>query len=185
LALITHEHAGLVAQSPNRTYTLTPRVLSLGFPPLSRLTLPEIAQPHLTALASRVNESASLSVLSDSGTAIQYTAQASPSRVMSARIPLGTRVPAPATSSGRVLLTNLAEGYALVDEELEAGLRSIAVPIHDRTGRPVAALNVAMHAARRTPEACVTDILPALRETATHIETDLHTAARFTPVPPT
>ncbi|MEU6101181.1 IclR family transcriptional regulator domain-containing protein [Streptomyces flaveolus] len=188
-ALITHEHAGLVTQSPGRAFTLTPRVLSLGFPPLSRLSLPQIAQPHLTALAARVNESASLAVLSDSGEEIQYTARASPSRVMSARITVGARLPAPATALGRVLLADLevvrAQGYALVDEELEAGLRSIAVPVRDRTGRVVAAVNAAMHAARRTTEACVTEILPELRRTATHIETDLRTAGRFTPVPPT
>jgi IclR family pca regulon transcriptional regulator len=188
-ALITHEHAGLVTQSSDRAFTLTPRVLSLGFPPLSRLSLSQIAQPHLTALAARVNESASLAVLSESGEEIQYTARASPSRVMSARITVGSRLPAPATALGRVLLADLeevrAEGYALVDEELEAGLRSIAVPVRDRTGRAVAAVNVAMHAARRSAEACVTEILPELRRTATHIETDLRTAGRFTPVPPT
>jgi IclR family pca regulon transcriptional regulator len=137
----------------------------------------------LTALAARVNESASLAVLSDSGEEIQYTARASPSHVMSARITVGARLPAPATALGRVLLADLEE--ALVDEELEAGLRSIAVPVRDRTGRVVAAVNVAMHAARRTTEACVSDILPELRRTATHIETDLRTAGRFTPVPPT
>ncbi|MGC9494855.1 IclR family transcriptional regulator domain-containing protein [Streptomyces sp. WG7] len=185
-ALITHEHAGLVAATPDRTFTLTPRVLSLGFPPLSRTSLPQIAQPHLTALADRVHESASLAVLSDSGEEIQYTARASTSRVMSARISVGTRLPAHATALGRVLLSlpeTRSQGYALVDEELEAGLRSIAVPVHDRTGRVVAAVNVAMHAARRTAAACVTDVLPLLGKTASHIEADLRVAGRFRPIP--
>ncbi|MFI2412882.1 IclR family transcriptional regulator C-terminal domain-containing protein [Streptomyces sp. NPDC018947] len=186
-ALITYEHAGLVTQAPDGAFTLTPRVLSLGFPPLSRLSLPQIAQPHLTALAARVNESASLAVLSDSREEVQYTARASTSRVMSAHVTVGARLPARATSLGRVLLADSEEvrarGYALVDEELEAGLRSIAVPVRDRTGRAVAALDVAMHAARRTTESCVTDILPELRATATHIEADLRTAGRFTRVP--
>ncbi|OSC72507.1 hypothetical protein B5181_03220, partial [Streptomyces sp. 4F] len=90
------------------------------------------------------------------------------------------------TSPGRVLLSlpeTRSAGYALIDEELEAGLRSLAVPVHDREGRAVAAVNVAMHAARRTAAACVTDILPPLRETAAHIEADLHVAGRFRPVP--
>lgn len=43
-ALITYEHLGYV-ESRGRTFTLTPRVLSLGFPPLSRTSLPEIASP--------------------------------------------------------------------------------------------------------------------------------------------
>ncbi|AQS72132.1 IclR family transcriptional regulator [Streptomyces pactum] len=187
-ALITHEHAGLVRQNPDHTFTLTPRVLSLGFPPLSRTSLPQIAQHHLTALADRVHESAALAVLSDSGEEVQYTARASTSRVMSAHITLGTRLPAHATSPGRVLLALpevRSRGYALIDEELEAGLRSLAVPVHDRTGRVVAAVNVAMHAARRTAADCVTEILPPLKEAAAHIEADLRVAGRFRKVPTT
>jgi IclR family pca regulon transcriptional regulator len=71
----------------------------------------------------------------------------------------------------------------LVDEELEEGLRSLAVPIRDRSGRVVAALDTAMHASRHTLRECVTDLLPALKLTATRIESDLHTAARFARVP--
>ncbi|MFF9104028.1 IclR family transcriptional regulator C-terminal domain-containing protein [Streptomyces rubrogriseus] len=181
-ALITHARAGLVAPAADHTFTLTPRVLSLGFPPLSRTSLPEIAQPHLTALAERVHESASLAVLSDSGEEIQYTARASAARVLSARVTVGTRLPARATALGRVLLALpevRARGYALVDEELEAGLRAIAVPVRDRTGRVVAALNVALHAARRTADDCVAQILPELRHTADLVETELRVAGRF------
>ncbi|MFE9706936.1 IclR family transcriptional regulator C-terminal domain-containing protein [Streptomyces sp. NPDC005930] len=187
-ALITLTHAGLVSPTPDATFTLTPRVLSLGFPPLSRTSLPEIAQPHLTALADRVHESTSLAVLSDSGEEIQYTARASAPRVLSARVTVGTRLPAHATALGRVLLSLpevRARGYALVDEELEAGLRAIAVPVRDRTGRVVAALNVALHAARRTTGACETEILPELTRTATAIEADLRVAGHFVHVPPT
>ncbi|MGX1513162.1 IclR family transcriptional regulator domain-containing protein [Streptomyces collinus] len=185
-ALITLGHAGLLAPAPGNTFTLTPRVLSLGFPPLSRTSLPEIAQPHLTALADRVHESTSLAVLSESGEEIQYTARASTTRVLSARVTVGARLPARATALGHVLLAlpeARTQGYALVDEELEAGLRSLAVPVRDRTGRVVAALNVAMHAARRTAAACRTDILPELSRTATLIEADLSVAGRFVHVP--
>ncbi|MFF5101511.1 helix-turn-helix domain-containing protein [Streptomyces sp. NPDC000134] len=182
-ALITHEHAGLLVPSPDRTFTLIPEVLSLGFPPLSRLSLPQIAQPHLDALASRVHESTSLAVLSDSGTEIQYTARAAAGRVMSADITVGTRHPARSTSLGRVLLADAPEGYALTDEELEAGLRTLAVPVRDRTGTTVAAANIALHAARRTPESCVRDLLPPLRTTAAAIEADLRTAGHFRRVP--
>ncbi|GHA49116.1 IclR family transcriptional regulator domain-containing protein [Streptomyces anthocyanicus] len=181
-ALLTHARAGLVAPAAGHTFTLTPRVLSLGFPPLSRTSLPEIAQPHLTALAERVHESASLAVLADSGEEIQYTARASAARVLSARVTVGTRLPARATALGRVLLALpevRARGYALVDEELEAGLRAIAVPVRDRTGRVVAALNVALHAARRTADDCVAQILPELRHTADLVETELRVAGRF------
>ncbi|MEU0390769.1 IclR family transcriptional regulator domain-containing protein [Streptomyces chartreusis] len=195
-ALITYEHLGLVTTPSPRTFTLTPRVLSLGFPPLSRTSLPEIAQPHLSDLTSRIHESTSLAVLSDSGEEIQYTARVTTGRVMSVHITVGTRRPAYATAPGRVLLADTptnherqgltsirSQGYALVDEELEEGLRSLAVPIRDRSGRVVAALNTAMHASRHTLRACVTDLLPELTSTATRIESDLHTASRFTHVP--
>ncbi|WP_375137846.1 IclR family transcriptional regulator C-terminal domain-containing protein [Streptomyces sp. NWU49] len=42
------------------------------------------------------------------------------------------------------------EGYALVDREWEEGLRALAVPVRDRTGRAVAAVNAATHVAHRT-----------------------------------
>ncbi|WP_217206509.1 IclR family transcriptional regulator C-terminal domain-containing protein [Streptomyces sp. AC550_RSS872] len=210
-ALITYEHLGLVRQSGNRGFALTPRVLSLGYPPLSRVSLAQIATPHLAELADRVHESASLAVLTPSGEEVQYTARAATSRVMSVNVTVGTRLPAYATSLGRVLLADLPpeerklgdlspltprtttdpatlratledvrkRGYALVDEELEAGLRSVAVPVRDRTGRVVAAVNVAMHAARRSVEECVRDVLPVLMETAGRVEGDLRVAGRF------
>ncbi len=63
-----------------------------------------------------------------------------------------------------------ADGYVLVDEELELGLRSIAVPIRDRTGRTVAAINVSTQAARHSVEEMRRDMLPMLREAAERIE---------------
>jgi IclR family pca regulon transcriptional regulator len=208
-ALITYAHLGLVTtpMAPPHTFALTPRVLSLGFPPLSRTTLPRLAAPHLDALAQRLNEPTALAILLSPDTSagtepqIQYTAGAAAPRVLTVDITLGTRLPAHVTALGRVLLADAppdtlgpdlpgtdlagirARGYALADEELESGLRAIAVPIRDRAGRTVAAVNVATHAARRTLDDCVTQLLPELTATATLIQTDLHTASRFTPVP--
>ncbi|MDH6609282.1 IclR family pca regulon transcriptional regulator [Streptomyces sp. SAI-208] len=192
-ALITYEHLGLVRQQPeSRTFALTPRVLSLGFPPLSRTTLPRIAAPHLADLSARVGESTALAILvpsgsgpgsgSDSGPEIQYTARAVSPRIMGVDIRVGTRLPAAATSLGRVLLPD-APDHALLDEDWEDGLRTIAVPLHDRTGRVVAAVNVALHAAGRTAAECVEELLPELRRTATRIEEELHAAAHFTRIP--
>jgi len=56
--------------------------------------------------------------------------------------------------------------YALVDEELELGLRSIAVPVISQTGRAVAAMNSGVHAARVSCLELVERILPALRDHA-------------------
>ncbi|MEU2622493.1 IclR family transcriptional regulator C-terminal domain-containing protein [Streptomyces sp. NPDC007157] len=184
-ALITYEHLGLVT-ARDRTFSLTPRVLSLGYPPLSRTTLARLAAPHLRALTDRLREPTALAVPvpGTDPAEIQYIAVATASRVLTVDITVGTRLPAARTSLGRALLApDGPPGYALADEELESGLRSIAVPVRDRTGRPVAALNVATHAARRSLEECVTDVLPHLRTTADHIQTDLRIASRFTRVP--
>ncbi|MEU3920324.1 IclR family transcriptional regulator C-terminal domain-containing protein [Streptomyces sp. NPDC029004] len=84
----------------------------------------------------------------------------------------------------RAVLERVAqEGYALVDEELEEGLRSLAVPVRDLDGKPVAAVNVAMHSSRRTVQQCLDEVLPELRATAAGIEADLHIAGRFTRIP--
>ena len=88
-----------------RLFALTPRVLELGFAYLSSVSLPEIAQPHLERLVSRVHESASVSVLD--GDDIVYIARVPTSRIMTVSINIGTRFPAYATSMGRVLLANL------------------------------------------------------------------------------
>jgi IclR family pca regulon transcriptional regulator len=59
-----------------------------------------------------------------------------------------------------------ADGYSIVDQELELGLRAVAVPVQDRRGRVVAAINVGTQAARVDVERIGTEILPRLRETA-------------------
>jgi IclR family transcriptional regulator, pca regulon regulatory protein len=65
------------------------------------------------------------------------------------------------------ILQRVAEqGYALVDEELELGLRSIAVPVRSRQGRLVAAMNIGVHAARVSATECSDRLLPILHENA-------------------
>jgi IclR family pca regulon transcriptional regulator len=66
-----------------------------------------------------------------------------------------------------------AQGWALVDQELEEGLRSVAAPIRDRDGRVVAAVNVSSHASRASRERVRRDLLPPLLVTAERIESDL------------
>lgn len=57
-------------------------------------------------------------------------------------------------------------GYALVDEELEAGLRSIAVPVSTRSNRVVAAMNVGTHVSRVDRATLIGHCLPVLQEGA-------------------
>ena len=204
--LLTLASLGYVNVSEGR-FSLTPRVLELGYAYLSSLTLPEVAQPHMEALVARVNESSSVSVLDD--TEVVYVARVPTRRIMSITLSVGTRLPAYATSMGRVLLAGLADeelearlarielrplsahtitdraalravlervrrqGWAAVDQELEEGLRSLAVPIHDAAGAVVAAINVSVHASRGTMTTLRRDILPLALATARAIETDL------------
>jgi IclR family transcriptional regulator, pca regulon regulatory protein len=71
------------------------------------------------------------------------------------------------------LLRIRRQGWALVDQELEEGLRSLAAPIHDPDGRVIAAINVSTHASRRSLDDIRRDLLPPLLETARAIEDDL------------
>ena len=66
-----------------------------------------------------------------------------------------------------------SRGWALVDQELEEGLRSLAAPIRDADGTVIAAVNVSTHAARRSLENIVQDLLRPLLATAERIERDL------------
>jgi IclR family pca regulon transcriptional regulator len=191
-------------------FSLRPRVLELGFAYLSSLTLPEVAQPHLEKLVAQVNESSSISVLDD--TEVVYVVRVPTRRIMSITLAVGTRLPAFATSMGRVLLANLPDeeleerlarvnfesltkrtvkdaaelrkvlagvrrqGYALTDQELEEGLRSVAVAIRDSSGDAVAALNVSVHASRASVQALRSEFLPHAQEAAAAIEAELRSA---------
>jgi len=125
--LRTLETLGYV-RGDGREFSLTPRVLELGFSYLSALTLPEVLQPHLEDLSRAVDESASAAVLD--GADIVYIARVPTRRIMSVRITIGTRFPAWVTSMGRVLLAGLpdAEVAAIIDASAIDGIteRTIA-----------------------------------------------------------
>jgi IclR family pca regulon transcriptional regulator len=191
----------------DRHFSLTPRVLELGYSFLSSLSLPEIAQPHLRDLVGIVHESSSLSVLD--GEDVVYVAREPTRRIMTVTIFVGTRFPAHATSMGRVLLAGMSEneldrflaraqlrsltantvtdpdalrqevqrireqGWSLVDQELEVGLRSIAVPVRSPEGQVLAAINLSTHASRTSIEVMRDELLPRLQDAAAAIERDL------------
>lgn len=64
--------------------------------------------------------------------------------------------------------------YSFVDQELEQGLRSIAVPLTTRRGRTLAALNVSGHASSCSVSTMTTNYLKALRDAAEQIKAQLH-----------
>jgi IclR family transcriptional regulator, pca regulon regulatory protein len=188
-------------------FYLRPRVLELGYAYLSSASFADIAQEHLVHLAEELHESCSGSVLDLPD--VVYVARAQTSRIMTIALAVGTRLPAYATSMGRVLLASLSakeldaymaetdfdrltghtvtgkaalrrvlrtvaeQGFALIDQELELGVRSAAAPIHDADGRVIAAINVSAHASRVTLQELRSYFLPALLRAAEEIDRDL------------
>jgi IclR family pca regulon transcriptional regulator len=74
----------------------------------------------------------------------------------------------------RTILTAVREqGYAATDQELEEGLRSLAVPLRNVSGRVMAAMNVSVHASRASMASLRRDVLPLAQRTARAIEEDL------------
>jgi IclR family pca regulon transcriptional regulator len=72
----------------------------------------------------------------------------------------------------RLIAAVRAQGYAVVEQELELGLCSLAVPLRNREGRVAAALNIGMQYQPDAPARALRELLPALRETAAAIERD-------------
>ena len=70
------------------------------------------------------------------------------------------------------LRTVRARGWALADEELAPGIRSVAVPVRDGDGSVRAALNVTVHASETTMQTLVTEHLPKLLRTAGDISAE-------------
>jgi IclR family pca regulon transcriptional regulator len=66
------------------------------------------------------------------------------------------------------------KGWSVQDEETAAGLRSVAAPVRDETGKVVAAINIATPTARVSLKQMVKTLLPAVSETATRISEMAH-----------
>lgn len=70
------------------------------------------------------------------------------------------------------LMTVRARGWALADEELAPGIRSVAVPVRDGTGQVRAAMNVTVHAAETSVDTLLREYLPQLLRAAGDISAD-------------
>jgi IclR family pca regulon transcriptional regulator len=203
--LLTLEELGYVASS-GRNFSLTPRVLGLGYSYLASLPLTQVVQAPMERLVEAVHESCSVSVLD--GHEIVYVARVPTKRIVTVNLSVGARLPAYVTSMGRVLLAALEpcdldayfarvepvehtgrtvvgqaelrrilaqvarQGWALVDQEFTEGVRSMAVPLHDRSGRVVAAMNVSS-ASRTSRAQFQKDVLPPLMAAAAEVDAAL------------
>jgi IclR family pca regulon transcriptional regulator len=208
--LLTLERLGYVHRV-GRRFSLTPRVLALGANCLSSMTPVEIAYPVMKDLVQELNEWCSMALLAAPD--IVYIARVHTGHVLSIAGGVGSRLPAHATATGRVLLAGLppaelgalldrwppqrytphtvtdrdaltaaveivrAQGWALVDQELELGLRGIAAPVTGADGQTFAGLSVSSTAARLDLEALLERCLPPLRAAAATISTALRRGA--------
>jgi IclR family pca regulon transcriptional regulator len=124
--LFTLERGGYVA-SDGKLFTLTPHVLTLAASYLRSSQIVAVLQPVLDRIATDAHEIASLAVL-DRNDAV-FIARSSPTRMFSAGIDIGYRLPAFCTSVGRVMLGRFT------DDELAALLH--AMPLEKLTPQTV------------------------------------------------
>jgi IclR family pca regulon transcriptional regulator len=184
------------ADFDGRYFTLSPRILRLGYAYLSSASLSARVQPFLEQISEATGESSSAAILD--GDDIVYIARSATRRIMSIGLGVGSRLPAYCTSLGRAILAYQPEdaieaylqrvrleartprtitdkskfrtvleatreqGFALVNEELEFGLRSIAVPVIQKSGQVTIALNLSAQAGRVSADEMRERFLPSL-----------------------
>ena len=184
------------AETDGKFFSLSPRVLRLGYSYLSTASLPKIVQPILDRIGEKTKEVTSLAALVDKE--VIFLARSSIRRMVAATSNVGLRLPAYCSAAGRAVLASRgekeamehlrnakrerltpntktrledlmaelaqvrAQGYSISDEELELGLRSIAVPVADSRGEVHFALAVSLLSAHMSTKGMVRDILPHL-----------------------
>ncbi|MGO4000070.1 MULTISPECIES: pca regulon transcriptional regulator PcaR [Pseudomonas] len=196
------------ATTDGRTYSLLPKVLTLGHAYLSSTPLAVSAQPYLDRMSEQLHEACNMATLE--GNDILYIARsATTQRLISVDLSVGGRLPAYCTSMGRILLAALddaslreyldsadlqaktsrtlhtpealleclqevrQQGWCVVDQELEQGLRSIAVPVYDASGQVLAALNISTHAGRVSRNELEQRFLPGLLSASRELSAQL------------
>jgi IclR family pca regulon transcriptional regulator len=190
-------------ESDGKYYSLTPKVMTLGYNYLAGLPWWQLAKPMVEELSRELQESCSVGVLA--GEQLIFVARVQGPRMVATNLTPGRSVPVHTAATGRVLLAELEsaaldrllertplvpltqytvtdpdklkqalrvvrqQGYAIIDQELELGLRAVAVPIRDKSGRAVAALGASTQVARRSLEDLQAQILPQLLRTVSLI----------------
>ena len=185
-------------------FSLTPKILELGFAYLTSKPIVNIVQPFIERVSELTGESSSVSVLD--GSDIVYIARQSANHIMSVNLNIGSRLPACQTSMGRVLLAYAAphevdsllanvtftkrtektitdvsvlraeinkireQGFCIVNQELENGLVSVAVPLKNNRGQVVAAMNIGAAAGRMNDATKQGEVIEILRQSAKEIQ---------------
>lgn len=105
------------AATDGKNFTLTPKILDLGYAYLASSAIWRFAEPHVEALVEKVGESASISVLD--GHDVIYVMRNQQQRLLKSPLNISSRLPAYAVSMGRVQLA------ALSDRDLNAYIASV------------------------------------------------------------
>ncbi|BDV31796.1 IclR family transcriptional regulator [Microbacterium terricola] len=207
----TLEEGGFVERLADGAIRPGVAVLTLGSAALRGSSLAQLSEQPLRHLAEATGETVNLGVLV--GDRVLYLARLRNSDLVTANIQVGSTLPAPYTSMGKLLLAYLPDeelratlaghdfsggagpravrsvdelaerlaairdqGFALQDEEVAAGLRSVSVPVFGRDARPAAAVNIAVSTQRHTVDDLRGPLLERLRRTAEDISVRLRAA---------
>jgi len=199
--LLTLQKLGYVTQD-DKKFRLTAKVLELGYSFLASLDFSETITPFMEEVSYQLGESCSALVLD--GVDIVYVARIPRRGLIPINLQIGARLPAYATSGGRVLLASLPaqeldqvirdtrfekltaytkgpdelraelekirmNGYAVVDQELELGMRALAVPVFDRRGRARFALNSSSHVSTVSFDRIIDEYVPIMQSASRKI----------------
>ena len=149
--LLTLEELGYVGRY-GREFVLRPKVLELGATYLESMNIEQLTETHLEELARQTGDSAALCVLDD--TEVVYVARASVRTLLRLEAHVGSRFPAHATSTGRVLLAGLSP------ERLNLYLRSARLEaLTDRTVTDTQKLKQLIEDCKRSGYSAVEDEL--------------------------
>jgi IclR family transcriptional regulator, pca regulon regulatory protein len=214
--LKTLESEGYVEHLETGHFRPGPYVLSLGYAALQGQDVVEAARLPLKRLAEETAETVNLGTLV--GTNVMYLARVKNTDLVTANVQVGSMLPAPCTSMGKLLLAFLPEderdarlrlidigacqgpravrsmaqlrhqltearerGWALQDEEVAHGLRSISAPIRDGSGEVTAALNLAVQTSRWTRNELIDHFLEPLLSAAEQTSLRLGYVGAVTP----
>lgn len=198
--LRTLEAMGYAVLNGDR-YSLTPKILTLGFSFLRSSEIGDRVNPILRRASDQMRETCSLGL--PSGTDMVYVAHAiCEDRLFSTRFTIGARLPMAATALGRAYLSSLSEeerrafvldltprsetpntvidrkiltavldkavarGFAVTEEEYEMGALSVAVPVRNTEGKPIAGINVVVNKGRVSIGKMEREFVPILQDAA-------------------
>jgi DNA-binding IclR family transcriptional regulator len=172
--LYTLEASGFLERHPSQIgYRLTIKLWGLGCAAIRRLSVRDVARPHLEEIARKTNEMAKLGVLD--GTEVVYVDKVDCPQAVRAYVPIGGRAPAHSVATGKAILAFLPperlaafesmredvftsemeqirrRGYAVNRGEWEEDVGAIAAPVFDARGEVQASIGVILPSHRLTP----------------------------------